>query len=398
MAKTRSVRLMIILAILAFVLATFAVGATAIKAVFGRPAAAPAPTESDTVATVDGLPIPAKIYRMYLKNGVEALSLNTDSDEGRRLIDNLKQGIVSELIDRALIEAETRRRGLSISRDAFAEAFKRSVAQMGGEPAYRAYLIEHRLSDDEFRHTITQQLYAAALKQELDKEVGVTHQEIREVYRKQKDNQALAEIFKDPERVNARHILIAARRSQVAAEINSKWKAGSTEIEQRVSEEVARRRAVANSILARLKAGADFASLARRYSDDQGTKQNGGDLGLFTRYTHTARFDEAAFALRPGQLSGVIETDYGYHIIKVTRHLPERARTLDEVRSAIHAELLAGKQAAHLREWLDERRRQADIRIEPFHSAGLIIRAAEGARAPNIFLCPGRGESGRPEE
>lgn len=76
-------------------------------------------------------------------------------------------------------------------------------------------------------------------------------------------------------------------------------------------------RAKIDSVMAKLKAGEDFAELAKEYSDDTGTKDKGGDLGFFERRMMVQQFDEAAFNLQPGQISDVIETQFGYHIIKL---------------------------------------------------------------------------------
>lgn len=76
-------------------------------------------------------------------------------------------------------------------------------------------------------------------------------------------------------------------------------------------------RAKVDTIMAKLKAGEDFAELAKEYSDDTGTKDKGGDLGFFERRMMVQQFDEAAFNLEPGQISDVVETQFGYHIIKL---------------------------------------------------------------------------------
>src|SRR5690606_40613438 len=80
---------------------------------------------------------------------------------------------------------------------------------------------------------------------------------------------------------------------------------------------VARERAL--EILDELRRGGDFEALARRHSDDPGTKDQGGNLGWFRRGDMVPAFDSAAFSLPPGQLSGVVETNYGFHIIRVDR-------------------------------------------------------------------------------
>lgn len=77
-----------------------------------------------------------------------------------------------------------------------------------------------------------------------------------------------------------------------------------------------------DSILTALKSGQDFAEVAKKYSDDPGTKEQGGDLGYFERRMMVPEFEEAAFKLDVGQVSGVVKTMYGLHIIKVTDKLP----------------------------------------------------------------------------
>lgn len=75
----------------------------------------------------------------------------------------------------------------------------------------------------------------------------------------------------------------------------------------------------AEKVLAELRAGADFTVLARRHSDDLPTRDDGGDLGWFRRGTMVRPFEEAVYALRPGQTSGLVETGFGYHVIRLDR-------------------------------------------------------------------------------
>ncbi|MBI4521334.1 MAG: peptidylprolyl isomerase [Gemmatimonadetes bacterium] len=82
---------------------------------------------------------------------------------------------------------------------------------------------------------------------------------------------------------------------------------------------VARARATAQEVLDQVRAGEDFAALARRYSEDPGSRAQGGDLGWFQRGRMVPAFEEAAFSLRPGEVSGVIETPFGFHILKLDR-------------------------------------------------------------------------------
>ena len=143
--------------------------------------------------------------------------------------------------------------------------------------------------------------------------------------------------------------------------------------------EMTRRRERAGRLLAMINGGGSFESLAREFSEDPATKSRGGDLGLFTRNTHTARFDQAAFSIEPGLVSGIVTTEFGYHIIKVTEHIHEHRRTLDEARPGLRSLLLDRKKASHLKEWLATRRRESDIRIDPFYRIGQLAAFGTGS-------------------
>ncbi|HJQ71744.1 MAG TPA: peptidylprolyl isomerase [Blastocatellia bacterium] len=327
---------------------------------------ASAGTGPETIATVEGKQISAKTYRMYLRNGIEALGLSESSEEGRRRVEMLKASIIAELIDRTLIEAEAERRNVSIPEEIFSTAYNRRVAEMGGQEFYRDYLTEHSITDEDFRRIVRQEILGELMQKELTAAIAVTAEEARAFYDKEGSNPNLAPLFRDPARAHASHILVSARRSQIAAEFRAKGMT-KTEADRAAAEEMARRRARAAAILQKARGGHDFAALARAHSEDTGTAERGGDLGLFTRNTHTARFDDAVFALKPGQISGIVETEYGYHIIKLAERKAERTRGFDEVRAEIARQILARKQAETLTQWLERRRREADVQVDPFY-------------------------------
>ena len=94
----------------------------------------------------------------------------------------------------------------------------------------------------------------------------------------------------------------------------------------------------AEDILAKVKAGGDFAALAKQYSDDS-SKDKGGDLDFFGRGRMVPEFEEAAFKLEPGQVSDLVKSQFGFHIIKVAEKRAGTTRTLDEVRQQIQQQL-----------------------------------------------------------
>ncbi|WP_022851863.1 SurA N-terminal domain-containing protein [Limisalsivibrio acetivorans] len=148
-------------------------------------------------------------------------------------------------------------------------------------------------------------------------EVEITNEEIETYYIKNKDQ------FYQPEKVQARHILF------LIEDWNDK-------------ENVEKNLEKANRVLKELEEGAEFAELAKKYSADS-SAQNGGDLGYFTRGQMVPEFEEAAFNLEPGEVSGIVKTMYGYHIIKVEDKVEEYDPTLDEVKGIIAKSLESDK-------------------------------------------------------
>jgi len=122
--------------------------------------------------------------------------------------------------------------------------------------------------------------------------------------------------FAVPEQIRARHILV-----KVPSDADETARAEA--------------RKKATDLLAKLHAGGDFAALAKKHSDDPGSAALGGDLGTFSRGRMVPSFEAAAFALEPGQLSDVVESPFGLHIIKVEEKRPAGVRPFDEVREEI---------------------------------------------------------------
>jgi peptidyl-prolyl cis-trans isomerase D len=158
----------------------------------------------------------------------------------------------------------------------------------------------------------------------LQARVTATDREIETYYGEHRDE------FTQPEEVCASHILV-----KVKARPDDKE--GHTDAEARK---------LAEDILGELKAGADFAALAKARSEDPGSASRGGDLGCFPRGNMVAEFDDAAFSLSAGQTSDLVKTSFGYHIIRVSSHRDETTPALSQVRDRIRSTLLGQKAAS----------------------------------------------------
>src|SRR5437762_747954 len=151
-----------------------------------------------------------------------------------------------------------------------------------------------------------------------------------------------SEQYSTPDQVRASHILLKTEGKDDAAV-----------------------KAKAEEILKQAKSGADFAELAKKHSEDESNAKNGGDLDFFGRGRMVPEFDQAVFAMEPGQMSDLVKTEYGYHIIKLTDKKVGGTKKLDEVRQQITEQLAfdrAQTQAATLAETLEKQiKKPADL-------------------------------------
>jgi peptidyl-prolyl cis-trans isomerase D len=141
----------------------------------------------------------------------------------------------------------------------------------------------------------------------------IPEQELRAAYASALDN------FRTPETVRARHILVATD--------------GKSDAEKKTL------RTKADDLAKQAKGGADFAELARKNSDDSGNAPNGGDLGTFGRGQMVKEFEDTAFSLKPGEVSSVVTTQFGYHVIKLEEKNPSKVTPFEQVKGELEAEL-----------------------------------------------------------
>lgn len=117
----------------------------------------------------------------------------------------------------------------------------------------------------------------------------------------------------------------------------------------------------AEGILDKIKSGEDFAQLASEFSDDTVTKTNGGDLGVFARGRMVKSFEDAAFALKPGEVSEIVETPFGYHIIKVDEKIDASVTPYDSVKDSIKQRLIQERTQSEISEFTEKALKDADV-------------------------------------
>lgn len=155
-----------------------------------------------------------------------------------------------------------------------------------------------------------------------------------------------SDVFKTPEMIRARHILIKTDPS--ASEEDKK-----------------KLKAKAEKVVEKLKKGEDFAKLALEVSDDPGTKAKGGDLDFFPKGTMIPAFEEAAFALKPGEMSGLVETEYGYHIIKVEEKKDALLEPYEKIKEKVKDQALQEMRKAAVTDFVEKALKNAKVEIHP---------------------------------
>ena len=295
--------------------------------------------QKSAVASVNGVLIPRSFLEREIRRFEEqALSQGQLVDETQR--DQLNRRALDTLIDIELLYQESQRRGFEISEERVEEQVSGLRSQFGDEEGYAAALEQIGISDDELRTEFRRQL---AIQDMIDTDiapaVGVTQQESTEFYQSNPD------YFFSPEQVRASHILILL--SPDAPE-----------------EEKSQARSRLLGIRERILAGEDFAELANQFSED-GSSANGGDLGFFQREQMVKPFADAAFSLDIGELSDVVTTQYGLHLIQVTDRREESVTPFEQVQMQIFQYLQREKTMVAIEELAAELRSQAEIEEYP---------------------------------
>jgi peptidyl-prolyl cis-trans isomerase C len=244
------------------------------------------------------------------------------------------------LINRTLLLEKSRAMELTVKENVVAKAISEFKGSFPDEQAYRKALEEMGFSEAMLDEKIKNGLIIKTLiDKEVLQQVSVSDAQVRSYY---DDNPNL---FRKPEQVKASHILVKVPQ-------------GADEAKQ------AEARAAIDALKTRLEKGEDFATLAMENSDCP-SKAKGGDLGFFGRKQMVPPFSDAAFALQPGQTSDVVETRFGYHLIRVTDRQPEQTMAFNEVKGSIATRLRQQEEGKRINTYLDKLKEHADIKRFP---------------------------------
>lgn len=293
---------------------------------------------SDIVARVNGKPLTAFELNEEFQDILPMMgSYHGGMTEEK--IAKIREDALKNLIEKELQYQYALEKGLSVSQKEVEDQLTAMGKQFGSTAKFNDALKKSGMTRERLKEIIRKRaLTAKAKKQEVASKAALSDSELKDHYEKNRES------FKRPVEFRASHILIGVDPSATAEEKEKRLK-------------------LAKDVLARLKAGGDFAKLAMRYSTDEGSAPIGGDIGTFHKGMADPAIEEAILSLKVGEVSDIVESLYGYHIVVLTSNKPETMLTFDEVKADLKKKLEKKRGDELYSKWMEGIRAKANIEI-----------------------------------
>ncbi len=252
--------------------------------------------------------------------------------------DEILRGAIDQLVVYTLLSQESKRRGITIAETEVDAKMAQLKSQFPTGEAFEKALKERGMTVDSLKKDARVDMSVNKLMEsETAALPGPSDLEAKDFYDKNPDR------FKQEESVRASHILVRVDEKAAAP---ARKKA----------------RAEIDAVLKQAKAGADFAKLAQQHSQD-GSAAQGGDLNYFSRGQMVPAFDKVAFELKPGQISDVVTTQLGYHIIKAVDRKPARVIPFEEASPQVKQFLSEQKKQQHTEAFIEGLKKKSKIEV-----------------------------------
>lgn len=222
--------------------------------------------------------------------------------------------VLDSLISNSIINQEIEKQGIEVSQEEVDKEIEEYKEYYGGEESFLSVLESSGVDYNTFEKDIKTYL---ATNKILEKRIEVTEEEMEKYFEENKES------FNQQEEVKASHILVEDE-------------------------------ATANEVLNKLNAGEDFATLASEYSIDESNSESGGDLGYFGKGEMAEAFEEAAFAMEIGDISEPVETEHGFHIIKLADKVAAKEAEYEDAKEEIKQLLTDSKINEEYAVWFEE--------------------------------------------
>lgn len=269
------------------------------------------------VAIVNGTVILKQDFDRAMLGVTQRLSMSGKKLEGAEL-EKLKSEILENIIGGELLFQDAQKKKIKIEDAKINKEYDNLKQKFPSADVFTNWLKEMDLTESAIKADFKKRMVVQQLiDKEFSDKISITDPEVKAFY------DSNPQFFQKSDEVKASHILV-----RVAADANEATK---KEAKKKVE-----------SIQSKIKSGNDFAALAKELSDCP-SKEKGGELGFFGRGQMVPPFEKAAFALKPGEVSDIVETEFGYHLIKVLEKKPASTVTLDEVKGQIKQMLTQDK-------------------------------------------------------
>lgn len=242
-----------------------------------------------------------------------------------------KEKVSTELIIKALLEEEIKKRNITVSDEDIKNETKSIIDKVGSKEELNKILKRRGISNDEFNADLKTQIKMKKLINSIET-VKISDADTLKYYKEHPEQ------FKRDEQVRASHILIDANQLVMITEIRKKNKnITADELNTKLEAMQAERKAKAEAILKEVLANPDsFEKIAQKESDDKNSAAYGGELGYFSRGTMVPEFTKAAFSMKPNTINDkLVQTTYGYHIIKVTDRIEAGVMPYEKIKEDI---------------------------------------------------------------
>ncbi len=251
-------------------------------------------------------------------------------------LEQLKKMVLESLIDNELLYQIAKEEGYGPSEEQLEAELKKTKGRFADEDSYKKALEQQGLSEDELKQELAKQMTKAEFEEDqFGDQTSVDSSEVKAFY---EDN---PKQFEQPEQIRASHILV-----KVEKDATEEDKAAAKEKLQAAKK--------------RIEDGEEFSEVAREVSEGPSSKR-GGDLDYFGRGQMVPQFEEAAFNMEVGEISNIVETSFGYHLIKLTDHKEASTVPFEEVEGDIKSHLERTKLQQAKKAYLDEKKQNAEI-------------------------------------
>jgi peptidyl-prolyl cis-trans isomerase C len=303
------------------------------------PAASPAAHNPDeVVARVSGKEIKRKELDAAMQGFLNALA-SRGQQVPRERLPEFERDMLEELIGRELILEEGRATKVPGLDEKVQTQVKEAKSQAGGDENFEAALKDSKITEAEYTDRVRNNIIVReTIQRTVEAKTSIKPEEVKTFYDQNREK------FVQPEQVRASHILV-----RVTSDASDDLKA--------------ERRAKIDLIRTRLQSGEKFAAVAKEASEDPGSAANGGDLGYFSRGAMVPQFDVVAFTLKTNELSDVITTPFGYHVLIVTDRKPKQEVPFDDVKDRIEKHLKDRKGSEVAQEHVKQLRDKANVEV-----------------------------------